>query len=107
MPVIDETAAVPTAQGAGKVGPQDEQQDPVPSARRRGRRKTLEVKPKAPQSLSDIVSELTAIGEVCADLTRRIGTVQAFVRAQGIEIEKREKAVHHALGALKQLQVSA
>jgi hypothetical protein len=107
MPVVDETAAVPTAQGSGKVGPQDEQQDPVPSARRRGRRKMLEVKQKAPQSLSDIVSELAAIGEVCADLTQRIGNVQAFVRAQGIEIEKREKAVHHALGALKQLQVSA
>ena len=107
MPVVDETAAVPTAQGAGNGGHQDEQQDPAPFVRRRGKRKLLEVKQKAPQSLSDIVSELASIGEVCADLARRIGTVQAFVRAQGIEIEKREKAVHHALGVLKHLQVSA
>ena len=107
MPIFDETAAIPNAQGPGNGGHQNGQQDPAPFVRRRGRRKTLEVKPKAPQSLSDIAAELDAIRNGFGDLSRRIDTVQAFIRAQGIEIEKREKAVHHALGALKQLQVSA
>ena len=107
MPVFDETAATLNAQGAGNGGHQDGRQPPAPSIRRRRRRKMLEVKQKAPQSLSDIVSELDAIRDSFGDLSQRIGTVQAFVRAQGDEIEKREKAVHHALGALKQLQASA
>jgi hypothetical protein len=107
MPIFDEDAATPNAQGPGNGGPQDGQQDPAPFVRQRGRRKTLEVKRKAPQSLSDIAAELEAIRDSLGDLSRRIGTVQAFIRAQGIEIEKREKAVHHALGALKHLQVSA
>jgi hypothetical protein len=106
MPVFDETAATPDSQPAGNGRPQNEQQEPA-SIRRRGRRRAFHVGQKTPQSLSDVVAELDAISDGFAGLARRIGTIQASIRVQGIEIEKREKAVHHALGALKQLQVSA